>query len=113
MHVNDIRDYSDFFVDIQDGIGLNHLATVVRDGYPGNVAPLAGTDLCWRRVSYDLSAYKGQYVRLVFQNRNLWPQSWGIWTYVDDVRVVDAGPPPLFSIFLPTLLKSTASTGCQ
>ena len=33
-------------------------------------------------------------MRLVFENRNLWPNSWGIWTYVDDVRVVDAGPLP-------------------
>jgi len=97
MYVNDIMDYSDFFVAIQDGVGLNHLATVVRDGYqpciPGT-APAAGTNLGWRSVTYDLSAYKGQHIRLVFSNRNLWPISWGIWTYVDDVKVVDAGPLP-------------------
>jgi len=99
MFVNDIMDYSDFFVAIQDGVGLNHLATVVRDGYQPcipNIAPAAGTDLGWRSVTYDLSKYKGQHIRLVFSNRNLWQKSWGIWTYVDDVRVVDAGPlPPL------------------
>jgi len=108
MFVNDIMDYSDFFVEIQDGIGLNHLATVVRDGYqpctPGT-APAAGTDLGWRTKTYDLSAYKGQYIRIVFSNRNLWPESWGIWTYVDDVKVIDAGPLPISTgsvgIYLP------------
>ena len=55
------------------------------------VPPNPGTDLGWRTISYDLSAYKGQYIRLVFSNRNLWPESWGIWSYVDDVRVLDAG----------------------
>src|SRR5690606_11031357 len=108
--VNDIRDYSDFFVAVQDGVGLNHLATVIRDGYnpckPG-VAPAPGTDLGWRTVRYDLSAYKGQHIRLVFSNRNLWPGSWGIWTDVDDVWVVDAGPPPVINsphkVYLPGL----------
>jgi len=97
MHVNDILDYSDFLVEIQDGVGLNHLATILHDGYqpctPG-VAPATGTDLGWRTAAYNLSAYKGQSIRLVFANRNLWSSSWGIWTYVDDVRVVDAGPLP-------------------
>jgi hypothetical protein len=114
MYVNDIMDYSDFFVAIQDGVGLNHLTTVVRDGYqpcvPGT-APAAGTNLGWRSVNYDLSAYKGQHIRLVFSNRNLWPISWGIWTYVDDVKVVDAGPlpPPAGSerLYLPAVSKMT------
>jgi hypothetical protein len=104
MYVNDIMHYSDFFVAIQDGVGLNHLATVLRDGYRPcipNVAPSAGTDLGWRSVTYDLSKYKGQHIRLVFSNRNLWPNSWGIWTYVDDVRVVGEGSlPPLDGLYL-------------
>ncbi len=111
--VNDIRDYSDFFVEIQDGVGLNHLSTVLHDGYqpciPG-VAPAAGTDLGWRTKTYDLSAYKGQYIRIVFSNRNLWPESWGIWTYVDDVKVMDAGPLPIptgsAGIYLPLVTTS-------
>ncbi len=109
MFVNDIMDYSDFFVAIQDGVGLNHLATVLRDGYqpciPG-AAPAPATDLGWRTATYDLSAYKGQHIRLAFSNRNLWDTSWGIWTYVDDVRVIDAGPLSSLGanpIFLPTI----------
>jgi len=97
LFVNDIMDYSDFLVEIQDGVGLNHLATVVRDGFqpctPG-IPPPPGKDLGWRSGSYDLSAYKGQYIRVVFSIRNLWPDSWGIWSYVDNVRVLDAGPFP-------------------
>ncbi len=103
IFTNDIRDYSDFFVAIQDGSGLNHLATVLRDGYPSAVAPLPGTDLGWREVRYDLSAFKGQHIRIVFSNRDLWPNSLGIWTYLDDVRVLDAG---LYwqPVFLPSVL---------
>ena len=56
--------------------------------------PLNYANLGWRNAVYDLSTFKGQHVRLVFANRNLWPNSWGIWTYVDDVRLVDAGPLP-------------------
>jgi hypothetical protein len=97
MFVNDIMDYSDFFVSVQDGAGLNHLATVLRDGFqpcvPGQ-PPAAGQGLGWRSGRMDLSAYKGQHIRIVFYNRNLWPESWGIWTNVDDVRVLDAGPIP-------------------
>lgn len=110
MYVNDIVDYSDFFVSVQDGLGLNHLATILRDGYQpcaSGVAPYAGTSLGWRTASYDLSAFKGQHIRLVFSNRNLWPNSWGIWTYVDDVRVADAGalptPPGAERIYLPII----------
>jgi hypothetical protein len=106
MNVNDIIHYSDFFVEIQDGIGLNHLQTVIRSGYqpctPG-IAPPENTNLDWRKVNVDLSAYKGQYIRIVFHNRNLWPISWGIWTYVDNVKVLDAGPRPPFSSFIPLL----------
>jgi hypothetical protein len=107
MHVNDILDYSDFFVEIQDGMGLNHLATVIRAGYRSCVsetdAPPPQTDLDWRTMSVDLSVFKGQSIRIVFWNRNLWPRSLGIWTYVDNVRVVDAGALPSHKVYLPVL----------
>jgi len=98
MSVNDIFDYSDFFVAIQDGVGLNHLETVLRDGYnpcnPGE-PPSAGQDLGWRIAIFDLSKYKGQHIRVNFSNRNLWPDmSLGIWTDIDDVMVWDEGPLP-------------------
>ena len=105
MFVNDILDYSDFLVEIQDGTGHNHLATVVRDGYipvfPGT-PPAAGIEVGWKSVAYNLSSYKGQYIRIVFSNRNLWPISWGIWTQVDDVRVVDIG---YNYIFMPIVIR--------
>jgi sugar lactone lactonase YvrE len=97
MHVNDNMHYSDFLVAVQYGVGLSHETTVVRDGYlpcSGNYAPRPGRDLGWRTGRFDLSAYKGQHVRIVFSNRNLWPDSLGIWTNVDNVRVLDAGPIP-------------------
>ena len=53
-----------------------------------------GYDLGWRYVTYDLISFLGQSVKLWFEVRNLHHDlSFGIWAYVDDVRVVDAGPP--------------------
>jgi len=47
----------------------------------------------WRTAEVDLRAYRGQNVRLIFENRNLeHDRSLGMWTLVDDVRLVDAGP---------------------
>jgi len=97
LHVNDNMHYSDFIVTIQNGVGDRTERVVLRDGYQpctGNYAPKAGRDLGWRNGSYDLSAYKGQHIRVLFSNRNLWPISLGIWTNVDNIRVLDAGPLP-------------------
>ena len=97
MFVNDNIHYSDFLVEVQTGDGQSNKAVVLHDGYQpcsGNYAPRPGRDLGWRTGSYDLSAFKGQHVRIVFSNRNLWPDSLGIWTNVDNVRVLDAGPIP-------------------
>jgi hypothetical protein len=92
IYANDILDYSDFYVWLGRENGAQ-LALVLRDGHPGPQAPLPATDSGWRETTYDLSAFRGQNVRLVFEARNLHDnRSWGIWTFLDDVRVVDAGP---------------------
>jgi sugar lactone lactonase YvrE len=89
---NDYIDLSDFLVEIQDGVGLNHITTVVRDGYVSEAKfglPDQSTDLGWKTVTYDLSVFRGQTIRLLFSNRNLRPESNGIWTYLDDVKLTD------------------------
>ena len=89
---NDYIELSDFLVEIQDGVGLNHLATVVRDGYVSEskfALPEQATDLGWKTVTYDLSEFRGQTIRLTFSNRNLLPESNGIWTFLDDVKISD------------------------
>lgn len=108
MFANDVKAWSDFFVEVQDGVGLNHLATVLHDGFepciPG-AAPNPGQNLGWRSVEFDLSAFKGQHIRLKFSVQNRWPNAWGMWTHVDNVRVLDYGAAPLppgpFNISLP------------
>jgi len=92
VFTNDIVEYSDFLVEIQDGVGLNHLATVVRDGYQSEtkeILPDPGTDLGWKTVTYDLSAFRGQTIRIAFSNRNLLPESKGVWSFLDDVKLTD------------------------
>jgi len=104
IFTNDIIYYSDFFVEIQDGSGLNHLDTILVDGYkPGalNLAPTEGTNLGWKGASFNLSKYKGKFIRVYFHNRNLWPNSWGIWTDIDNIRVLDYPN----NVFLPLLTK--------
>jgi len=89
---NDSINSSNFLVEIQDGVGLNHLATVVKDGIDPETKqayPDAGFDAGWTTITYDLSAFRGQSVRLLFSNRNELPVSTGIWTYLDDVKLTD------------------------
>jgi hypothetical protein len=100
MFVNDILDYSDFHVWLTRSDGAL-VSEVLRDGFiactfdvQGNpYPPDPAQDLGWRSARFDLSPYKGQTIRIVFENRNLHANlSWGIWTYLDNVRVVDEGP---------------------
>jgi sugar lactone lactonase YvrE len=93
MFVNDTIDYSDFYVWMSSSQG-GWKATLLRDGFRScnspATAPPAGFDLGWRSTGYDLSPFKGQTIRIRFENRNLHQDlSLGAWTYVDNVRVLD------------------------
>jgi hypothetical protein len=116
---NDSIHYSDFraylITSTVDIAGTEPITAEVikRDGYrcceDQDTAPLAGYDLQWRTASYDLTHLKGQTVTLVFETNNLDTEySLGIWTYVDYVQVVDAGPLPaagLHYIYLPMTMR--------
>ena len=105
LFVNDNLQLSDFYVEILDGVALNHLETVLLDGYDEEGKPTAGTDMEWKTVTFDLSAYKGQPIRLQFYSRNRLPQALGIWAFVDAVSVTDNPITFDYSIFLPLLNK--------
>ncbi|MBL8057018.1 MAG: SMP-30/gluconolactonase/LRE family protein, partial [Anaerolineales bacterium] len=109
---NHTTDYSDLLVGVQDAAGLQHLATALRDGCSTVYQPPAATDLGWRTGSLDLSAFKGSSIRLTLYNRNLWPGSKGIWTYIDDVRVVEAGPALPYRFFLPLTIRPGTAPLC-
>jgi hypothetical protein len=100
MFVNHTIDWSDFRVWLTRSNGAL-LDEIKRDGYDSLYLPPPGHDMGWRTASYDLSGFKGQTVRVVFENRNLHRGSRGIWTYVDDVRVV--GWP--YSVYLPMVMN--------
>lgn len=100
LFVNDIIDYADFRVWLTTSNG-GVLAEVIRDGYrpcDEGVAPATTKEL-WREKTYDLTAYKGQVLRIRFEARNIFDsKSWGIWAYVDNVSVQDThSPPPALS----------------
>ena len=53
---------------------------------------------------------------MIFENRNLYDGlSQGIWTIVDDVRVVDAGPFPAgsYSAYLPLMTAGYLTSPCD
>ncbi|MBM3135716.1 MAG: hypothetical protein FJZ89_10650 [Chloroflexi bacterium] len=82
---NDIYDWASFRVELRapnDAL----LVRILRDGYKSQTAE-CGKDLGWKTFSYNLEAYKGQTVRLRFESKNEWDGGWGIWTYVDDVKL--------------------------
>jgi sugar lactone lactonase YvrE len=104
VYTNDSGSRSNFIAEIQDGVGLNNLEVVVLEGFEGSLpgeVPPAGTDLGWKSAEFDLSPYRGKFVRLVFRNRNLYPGSLGIWSYVENVEVRDKTS----NIYLPLLLQ--------
>ena len=68
------------------------LVYLLHDGYdPPNHVAECGNDLGWQTFSYNLAAYKVQTVRLYLASKNEWDTGWGIWTYVDDVKL-EMGP---------------------
>jgi hypothetical protein len=106
MFVNDEINYSDFTVSIQYGTDQENEEQLLRDGYPEAVQIDPGLDMGWRTATFDLSGYKGQHIWLVFSIRNIHAGSKGIWTFVDDVRAVEAVDlPPENSIFLPFIKR--------
>lgn len=93
---NDPIELADFYVEIQDGAGLNHLSKVIQFG--------AGTNTFqseWRQITVDLSEYVGQTIRLNFIARNRTNSSSGIVAIIDEVEVISIEK----SVFLPMILK--------
>ena len=97
IRTNTTIDWSDFYVEIQDATGVNRRATVLRAGHPGPADPAAGTSLGWRNGGYDLTPFRGQTIRIVFMNRNLHQASRGIWTELDNVRIIDLSAYTLYN----------------
>ena len=109
IFAQDSVDHSDFIVEIQDAVALNNKSIVVRDGFetsvPGEMSE--GTvELGWKSVIYPLGQYRGKFIRLVISNRNLSPDSEGIWSYVENISVNNSISIPLpFNIFLPAIIR--------
>jgi hypothetical protein len=92
VFTNDVKSKSNFIAEIQDGVGLNNLEVIVLEGFVGAApgeAPAPATELGWKSAEFDLSPYRGKHIRLAFGNRNLYPDSLGIWSYVEKVEVKD------------------------
>ena len=111
IHLSDFRAYL-----ITSTVGISgtepiRAKLIKRDGYRScdNRRPLACYDLQWRTASYDLTHLDEHTVTLVFETNDLDDEhSLGIWTYVDYVQVIDAGPLPaagLHHIYLPMTMR--------
>ncbi len=79
---NDPIDLADLYVEIQDGVGLNHLTKVVQVG--PETSNIQGD---WKHATVSLNAYRGKTIRLSFISRNRIAASSGIFALIDDVQI--------------------------
>ena len=112
IFTNDIQDYSDFVVLVQDAFGHTH--RLFRAGYTsaGNYAPPPGYDMGWQQGTIDLTDFRGQSVYLSLVNENLHAISLGIWTYVDEVLLVDDVVRGDRHVYLPALFREGRFACC-
>ncbi|MFQ5858638.1 MAG: hypothetical protein ACE5LU_23810, partial [Anaerolineae bacterium] len=98
---NDIIHWASFRAEVHDSNG-QWLETLLRDGYdPRNGAAIPGYDMGWQVGRFDLSAYRGLTIQLYFESRNEHDKGWGIWTYLDNVRVIDRS-----QVFVPVVMRN-------
>jgi uncharacterized repeat protein (TIGR01451 family) len=81
----DGREYDPFLVTVRDLSG-NVLATVVDVSFDDQSSHFK--DSGWVNISYDLSAFTGQTVRLDFRQYNLQDNKFETWVFVDDVSCI-------------------------
>jgi uncharacterized repeat protein (TIGR01451 family) len=84
------KSYYDYLdVELRDSGG--NTVRILRDGFTGEWQPDTLRDLGWRHHSFDLSAYKGQTVRIRFANFNTGGVTndprFNTYTYLDDITV--------------------------
>ena len=90
VFTNDLLEWASFIVEIRHPNNVT-LAQVVEAGYdPPDRIPICGNDLGWKQATYDLTQYKGTVVRLWFEARNKFDEGYGVWGYVDEVKVTAA-----------------------
>ncbi|HID86490.1 MAG TPA: hypothetical protein EYP55_03815, partial [Anaerolineae bacterium] len=97
IFTNDILHWSSFHVQLCGDPG--GCIEILRDGCefePGDTIELG-----WRRFAYDLTPYRGHVITLRFESRNEWDGAWGIWTFVDGIRILEGHP-----IHLPIVLRN-------
>lgn len=105
---HDIKDWSAFRAEIR-WLDSSPRMVLLEDGYvpsSGNFGE-KNNDLGWKVVTADLSAFKGETVRLWFQNEHKWDKAVGIWTYLDDVVVFDNQ----YQIYMPIMPTGFQATG--
>ena len=81
------RYYDTFEVHLIDQNG--HEAVPLIDGYQGSEYATLH-DLGWKEARVDLTPYAGQQIQVVLANYNRWDNRFNTWTYVDDVKVINA-----------------------
>ncbi len=97
---NDIIHWASFRAEVHDLSG-SRLDLLLRDGYdPPNGAAIPGYDMGWQEQRFDLSGYRGDTIQLYFEAKNEHCGGWGIWTFIDDVRLVDQS-----QIYVPIIMR--------
>ena len=93
---NDLIDNADLFVEVKDGVGLNHLTKIVNSG-----SEMEDGHGVWKEATLSLNAFRGQTIRINFLARNRTNTSTGILALIDDVQIISKGQ----SIYIPLISR--------
>lgn len=93
---NDSIDNADLFVEVKDGVGLNHLTKIVNSG-----SEMEDGHGVWKEATLSLNAFRGQTIRINFLARNRTNTSTGILALIDDVQIISKGQ----SIYIPLISR--------
>lgn len=96
LQTNDSLELADLYVEIKDGVGLNHLEKVIQSGNGTN-----GLESNWQQATLSLNKFVGETIRINFIARNRTSSSTGVLAIIDDVILVSDPE----TIFLPMLLR--------
>jgi len=86
IFTNEAIEWNYFYVELQTTSGAL-LRRILEDGNDCDLK--CSNDLGWKTFPpYDLSVFKGMTIRLYFENCNRYNTGLGIWTYVDDIKLI-------------------------
>lgn len=93
---DDSIDLADLYVEVKDGVGLNHLIKIVHNG-----SEIEDGQGVWKEAEISLSRFRGETIRINFLARNRSSTSTGILALIDDVQIISKPE----NIYMPLIIR--------